>query len=193
MSPNLDSPTPSRATNGQFARGNSGGPGNPFGRRLASMRQAILVAVSDEDITQIMKSMTDLAKSGNIQAAKLVLHYAVGKPAPAPEPDRVDIDEWNLEKEKSIPAPDVVAAIEGMPVATANLTATASIPSRNRMFADMLAAPAENPDDLSDISIEDERKAMQAAEERFAAQYAAGQIDPYFAPSPNGFNGRPVG
>jgi len=35
-----------------------------------------------------------LAKDGSVQAAKLLLSYVIGKPQPAPEPDRLDADEW---------------------------------------------------------------------------------------------------
>ena len=183
-----ETPSKGRSTNGQFTRGNAGGPGNPFGRRLASMREAILRAVSDEDIGQIMTSMVNLAKEGNIQAAKLVLQYAVGKPAPVAQPDRVDEEEWDIEKAKSIPQEEVVGAIEGMPVDAACVTAAASPPARRETFVKMLTDG--DAEELDDISIEEERKAMQAAEERFARQYEAGEIEPLIAPSRNGSNGR---
>src|SRR5438874_2406394 len=39
--------------------------------------------------------MAELALAGDVQAAKLVLAYAVGKPAAAPDPDRLDVEEWD--------------------------------------------------------------------------------------------------
>ena len=35
-----------------------------------------------------------LAKFGDLQAAKLILSYLLGKPVPATDPDRLDADEW---------------------------------------------------------------------------------------------------
>src|SRR5262249_7628441 len=34
------------------------------------------------------------AADGDISAAKLILSYKLGKPAPAPNPDEIDRDEW---------------------------------------------------------------------------------------------------
>ena len=42
--------------------------------------------------------MAELALAGDVQAAKLVLAYAVGKPAAAPDPDRLDVEEWHYFK-----------------------------------------------------------------------------------------------
>jgi hypothetical protein len=43
--------------------------------------------------------MAELALAGDVQAAKLVLAYAIGKPAAAADPDRLDVEEWNHFKE----------------------------------------------------------------------------------------------
>src|SRR3954451_24978727 len=72
--------TTGRAANGTFAVGNPGGPGNPHVRRLAAMRRAILEAVSAEDVREIMAVLVAKAKEGDREAAKIVLHYTLGKP-----------------------------------------------------------------------------------------------------------------
>ena len=98
--PNLSgqerSPNPpsGRDTNGRFAKGNVGGPGNPFGREVAALRQAACEVVSADDLRNIMTTMRDLALAGNVQAAKFVFAYTIGKPTPAPNPDTLDMDEW---------------------------------------------------------------------------------------------------
>ena len=54
----------------------------------------MLDGITPEDIQSVARRLIDLAKEGNVQAAKLLLSYAIGKPEPAPNPDRMDIDEW---------------------------------------------------------------------------------------------------
>src|SRR5436190_1251087 len=82
-----------RESNGQFAPGNGIGPGNPFGRRVAQLRQAALNVVSDKDVEEVFASVLALAKAGNLQAAKLILSYTLGKPAPVENPDTMDHQE----------------------------------------------------------------------------------------------------
>ncbi len=83
-----------RTVGGRFALGNPGGPGNPFARQVAGLRQALLDSVTAADMQDVVKKLVALAKDGNVQAAKLLFSYTVGKPQPAPEPDRMDVDEW---------------------------------------------------------------------------------------------------
>ena len=57
------------------------GVGNPFARRLAANRRAAVECVSEEDVRAIMRAMVEKAGNGDTAAAKVVLQYAVGKPA----------------------------------------------------------------------------------------------------------------
>src|SRR5436189_1418049 len=84
---------PGRGADGRFAPGNTFGPGNPFGRRVAQLRQAALNVVSDKDVEEIFAAVKEQAKAGNLQAAKLILSYTLGKPAPVENPDTVDHQE----------------------------------------------------------------------------------------------------
>ena len=55
--------TPSAAgheANGRFARGNPGGPGNPFARRVAALRKVIIDNVSEEDLPAFYRRRTVL-------------------------------------------------------------------------------------------------------------------------------------
>lgn len=92
-------PSSGRDNKGRFTIGNLGGPGNPFARKVAALRQALIDSVTPADIQAIAASLIQRAKEGNVQAAKLLLSYSIGKPQPAPEPDRLDADEWNVYKE----------------------------------------------------------------------------------------------
>ena len=65
---------------GQFAAGNRGGPGNPFGKRVAQLRKLLLEYVSDDDLKQCVKALVREATEGDIAAIRLVLQYTIGKP-----------------------------------------------------------------------------------------------------------------
>jgi hypothetical protein len=88
-----ESVTGGRDAGGRFTKGNPGGPGNPFARRTAALRKAMVEAVSEEDICEIVQVMKKKAKEGDVAAAKLVLSYVVGRPAEAANPDSLDEDE----------------------------------------------------------------------------------------------------
>jgi hypothetical protein len=85
-----------RDTHGRFAKGNAGGPGNPFARQVAALRSALLASVTDEDLEAVARELVRQARDGNVAAAKLLLSYTLGKPAPAVDPDTLDLHEWDL-------------------------------------------------------------------------------------------------
>jgi hypothetical protein len=101
----MNSDTPStngsngRTPAGKFATGNPGGPGNPFGRRVAALRAVLADAVSEEDIRGIAAGLVASAKAGDLAAVKLLLGYLIGTPTPAPDPDRLATDEAIIESE----------------------------------------------------------------------------------------------
>src|SRR5437868_13316667 len=82
-------PAGGHEANGRWAKGNKGGPGNPFARRVAALRKVILDRVSEEDLLAITEALLVRAKEGSVTAAKLLLAYAIGKPASAPDPDKL--------------------------------------------------------------------------------------------------------
>ena len=86
---------------GQFLLNNMGGPGNPFARQVATLRKALINAITPENMQKIANKLIELAEQGNIQAIKLLLAYAIGKPQPAPSPDQLDTEEWNIFREQA--------------------------------------------------------------------------------------------
>ena len=83
-------PTSGHDSKGRFAKGNPGGPGNPFARQVAALRKVIIDRLTEEDLLAITEALLAKAKEGNVAAAKLLLAYGIGKPASAPDPDRLD-------------------------------------------------------------------------------------------------------
>jgi hypothetical protein len=86
-----------RDSNGRFAAGNRGGPGNPDARRVAALRTALLDAVTADDVGALARALLERAKAGDVSAAKLMLAYTVGQPLAAGEPDRLEEHEWSVE------------------------------------------------------------------------------------------------
>ena len=104
--------TNGRKPNGQFAKGNSGGPGNPYARRVARLRSALLDAVGENGLADIVQGMVTAAKGGDVAAAKLLLSYLLGKPVESVEPDYVDIHERELHsKDRGLDSDDKIAAM----------------------------------------------------------------------------------
>jgi hypothetical protein len=103
--------SPQHDAKGRFARGNAGGPGNPFGRQVAELRKTLLVVVTPERFRTLVDSLVTRAANGDNVAAKLVLQYTLGKPAAAVEPDRVDLDEYRLREASAIPQDDWVPTL----------------------------------------------------------------------------------
>lgn len=57
----------------------------------ARMRAAVLQSVGTDDIRDIMAAIVQKAKKGDLQAARLVLSYAVGNP-PRGDSDPIEVD-----------------------------------------------------------------------------------------------------
>jgi len=69
-----------RNRNGTFAKGNPGGNGNPYNKRIATLRSAVLDAVNENDVREIVSTFKMQAKEGDVLAAKFLFSYAIGAP-----------------------------------------------------------------------------------------------------------------
>jgi hypothetical protein len=95
---------------GQFVAGNKCGKGNPRYRQFAANRVAFLEAVTPEQVTKLARKLMRRALDGDLDAAKLVLAYAIGKPAAVVDPDGADRAEWQ-QLEDSPHSADVFAQL----------------------------------------------------------------------------------
>src|SRR5262249_9787646 len=84
------------AADGRFVKGGKGGPGNPHARACAPRRQALTDAVTPEDLARAAKKLPEMAEGGDLPAAALLSKYAIGQPGPAPDPDALDVAEYEL-------------------------------------------------------------------------------------------------
>jgi hypothetical protein len=111
----LPPPAAGRDAGGRFTRGNVGGPGNPFARRVAALRQALLRAVSEEDVQDVAKRLLELARVGDVAAMKLLLGYVLGRPAEVVDPDTLDLREWQLYRESLAPPEEMRGMLARIP------------------------------------------------------------------------------
>ena len=113
-------PTPDHDAKGHFARGNKGGPGNPFARQVGQLRKRIVEALGTERFDRVLEAVIVKAEAGDIPAAKLLFQYALGQPAAAVEPDRLDLEEFQLKQESAIAPTTWTDTFQKLDVATVN-------------------------------------------------------------------------
>ena len=130
-----------RDDKGRFGKGNRGGPGNPFARQTAKLRQAMLNSVTEDDIAQVMHSLKQQAIDGDRAAAKLLLSYTVGKPTQAVDPDTLDQHEFQTIRNNHVQsAEDIVRVIQGMPIEALLMIFHATLPA---LFASKMQTAAQ--------------------------------------------------
>src|SRR6478752_5234443 len=88
---------------GRFAAGNKGGPGNPFAAQVSLLRKAILECLTPENVQQIVYTLMTMALRGNLQAAKFLLTFAIGKTV---SPTSTDLPSANDEIRTEPPSPN---------------------------------------------------------------------------------------
>lgn len=76
-----------RTLDGRFAKGNKGGPGNPYAKKVASFRNALINSLKEKDVEDIVRSLVRTAKKGDVSAAKFLFSYALGS---APSSDEIE-------------------------------------------------------------------------------------------------------
>src|SRR5579871_5549414 len=141
---NVDAPE-GRDAKGRFAKGNPGGPGNPFARHVAKLRSALVECVTEEDIRRIAQDLLAHAKLGSLPAIRILFMYVLGKPTTAVNPDTLDIDEWRQLVE---PLAQIMSqlpqALMSVPAQTATDMVRTAQPYLQRMAGEeMTALPRE--------------------------------------------------
>ncbi len=152
-------PPEGRDAQGRFTANNRFGPGNPFARRTAAFRRAIAEAVTEEMIAAVIAKLTEAALAGDVAAIKLFLAYTVGKPAPAVNPDTLDIEELRQYEQELLPGQTLSAITTRPPAETLVATARITRPHMTEIFAEQLHRGFEALDEA------DREAAAAAAEE----------------------------
>jgi hypothetical protein len=174
-----------RDARGRFAAGNLGGPGNPFARRTAKLRQALIETVTDEDIKDIIAMLLFKAKSGDVAAARVLLSYTVGKPGAAVDPDGLDRAEAQRWEDDMVSKQAVERIQNEVPAEVVALMARYSVPCRAEGLRQHVAG----------VLRAQQTEMKEAAAKALAARGAAGRSAIETVKAPNGcgaFAGRRV-
>jgi hypothetical protein len=175
-----------RDARGRFTAGNAGGPGNPFARRVASLRTILLECVNDEEMRHIAGQLVVMAKAGDLAAIKLLFQYVLGKPAVTVDPDTLDQQEveWFCRE----PPGRLVEELAGtrMPSEMVARFCRDAMPIAGQAQAQMIREAWLHPEeDLLDEDDEDDEDDFDDDEEEGEEANAAG-VCATGAPSPNG-------
>jgi hypothetical protein len=108
-----------RDRNGRFTKGNPGGPGNPFTRRIAEFRRVLCTRIQPQDLGLLAQLLLERAQEGDMAALKLLLLYTVGRPAEPVNPDLVDLNEWQHYVQMTTRADEFATLAEGVPLQVA--------------------------------------------------------------------------
>ena len=173
-----------RQADGRFAPGNPGGPGNPYARKVAEYRKALLECVSVEELGRVVAAIKKKALEGNVAAAKLIFQYVLGKPITPVDPDRLDVDEWQKVLEQARPPREMSAVLGSVPANLASsLTNIAWLCNLETNFV----GPFQKS--LQKLDERDTRRAAAAAKKASAAGPKGNGDNGTAAPKGNGDNG----
>ncbi len=69
-----------RTVGGTFAPGNTFGKGNPHAKRVGALRSALLDAVTEDDVREVLAALIREAKDGNVAAMREFFSRVLGQP-----------------------------------------------------------------------------------------------------------------
>src|SRR5262249_36050440 len=94
----------------------------------AMLRKALAECISEDDVMDLGRSLYLAARNGDWVAAKLLLSYVIGKPAPPADPDTLEANEWGVFKALPVSPPDLEAVMGGMQAKRPNRMAGEALP-----------------------------------------------------------------
>ena len=85
-----------RRADGQFAKGNPGGDGNPFAKHVARLRAVLFEAVTPADLKAVVTALLNQAKGGDVASIKELLQRLLGPPVELDFVERLESLERNI-------------------------------------------------------------------------------------------------
>jgi len=85
-----------RKPDGQFAKGNPGGDGNPFAKHVARLRAVLFEAVTPADLKDVVTALLNQAKAGDVASIKELLQRLLGPPVELDFVERLDALEQQI-------------------------------------------------------------------------------------------------
>ncbi len=168
---------PGRDARGRFARGNGLGRGNPFARRVAALRSALLEEVDEAKFRRMARDLVEMALQKDLAAIKLVFHYVLGRPTPMVNPDDLDRLEWEQLRRDCVSVDEMGELIGGacVPVDYGNAVVKAAVPAHGETIRQQTAQtlrtgrlPGDDPgeDEPEEDDAPQQAPAPAAAEEK---------------------------
>ena len=93
-----------RGEGGRFLPGHCGGPGNPYARRVAKLRALMHKTITDKDVQDVLTTLLNRSKAGDMPAITLLLAYLIGRPDSESE---INVDKSNQSSTVTIRFEDV--------------------------------------------------------------------------------------
>ena len=134
-----------RERDGRFAKGNPGGPGNPFAREVAALRTLLLQRVTRGDVEAVADQLIKQAREGDLVAVRLFLLYILGRPAAAVDPDGLDAQELALFKREAAGFDVFTPILNGLPARAALIVLRELLPRKVVEYLTQLAGGARAP------------------------------------------------
>jgi hypothetical protein len=130
-----------RLSNGKFAEGNPGGPGNPHAIKIATYTAALKHAVSEEELRQVFVTLKKLALRGDTHAIRELLNRTLGKARVADSLADVELPEMTSTKDMVKASNAIIAAVRKGKLGTDDAAKLASLVelARRSIETDQLA------------------------------------------------------
>jgi hypothetical protein len=117
-------------------------------------------------MVHLYRVLYDKAMKGDVSAAKLVLAYKIGKPAPCPDPDAVDRDEWDHYQQDAIEAEAMKQVLSSLPARVGNDIARTALPimteARTRELATELQRKSANSPEVEPPTADGRENGVEA-------------------------------
>jgi hypothetical protein len=178
-----------RESNGTFAAGNQFGRGNPFARKCAAFRAALMETVTEQDIKDIAIKLRDDAKAGDKAAVKLLFQYVIGKPQPAVDPDTLDVQEMRTFAANALPSEALEELQRRLPLRMLLQIWPIFLAAREQQCANELSDQLAATDAREARRAERARRKAERKQRRQQARAQQQQTAPAKPPSTDGSNG----
>ena len=162
------------------------GPVNPFAQQVAALRAALVESVTPDDIRAIAARLVQDSRAGDNTATKLLFQYVIGKPQPATDPDKLDVDEFRGLQEAAVPPEVFAAMLRCVPLALLLQLWPLLIEAKTNETAGFVQETCAHADEKD--RRRQERAAKKAARRqrrRDKREQARQATEPAAAPSPN--------
>lgn len=97
----------------------------------------------------VARKLLEMARAGDVPAARLILAYVLGQPAAAVDPDTLDVAEWQIYRKMPVPVAEMNGVTEGMPLELACTMIRALVPYLTAVAAEMTVHLIPGEDEAS--------------------------------------------